>query len=223
MRQHHAQFPGPGRRERNVVGTPMWPGYALRSLGWFAMVAGVIVLLGGLVEINPIYQWGPFETWRSTNGAQPDWFLGWLIGGLRLMPPWEVRFGGQTWIPNPFFGGALFPLVCFGVLYVWPWFEQRILTRDFRRHDLLDRPRDNPLRTAIGAGFFAWVFLIFVAGAADRILVSTGISYVGQVWFFRIAAFVGPLVVGRITYGICRELRDTGRHPLRGGRRGSSG
>ena len=216
MRQHHAQFPGPGRRERNVVGTPLWPGYALRSLGWFAMVAGVIMLLGGLIQINPIFQWGPYETWRSTNGAQPDWFLGWLIGGLRLMPAFEPRFGGQTWIPNPFFGGALFPLICFGTLYLWPWFEQRFLTRDFRRHDLLDRPRDNPLRTAIGAGFFAWVFIVFAAGAADRLLVSAGISYIGQVWFFRIAAIVGPFIVGRITYKICAELRDTGRHPLRG-------
>jgi ubiquinol-cytochrome c reductase cytochrome b subunit len=216
MRQHHSQFRGPGRKERNVVGTPMWPGYALRSLGWFAMVAGVIMLLGGLVQINPIFQWGPFETWRSTNGAQPDWFLGWLIGGLRIMPAWELRFGGQTWIPNPFFGGALFPLVCFGTLYLWPWIEQRFLTRDYRRHDLLDRPRDNPLRTAIGAAFFAWVFLIFLAGSSDRILVSAGISYVGQVWFFRVFAFVGPLIIGRITYKICAELRDTGRHPLIG-------
>ncbi len=218
MRQHHAQFRGPGRRERNVVGTPMWPGYALRSLGWFAMVAGVIMLLGGLVQINPIFQWGPFETWRSTNGAQPDWFLGWLIGGLRIMPAWELRFGGQTWIPNPFFGGALFPLFCFGLLYAWPWLEQRFITKDLRRHDLLDRPRDNPLRTAIGAAFFAWVFTIFVAGASDRILVSAGISYVGQVWFFRVFALAGPLVVGRITYRVCRDLRagenSEGAHPL---------
>ncbi|HEY6761806.1 MAG TPA: cytochrome b N-terminal domain-containing protein [Baekduia sp.] len=215
MRQHHAQFPGPGRRERNVVGTPTWPGYALRSLGWFALVAAVIMLLGGLIQINPVYQWGPFETWRSTNGAQPDWYLGWLIGAMRLMPNWELRFGGQTWIPNPFFGGALFPLVCFSILYAWPWLEQRFLTRDFRRHDLLDRPRDNPLRTAIGAGFFAGVFAVFIAGSADRILVATGIAYTTQIWIFRGVAVIGPFVVGRITYNICRELRDTGRHPLR--------
>jgi ubiquinol-cytochrome c reductase cytochrome b subunit len=151
VRQHHTQFPEEGS-ERVVRGTPTWPGYALRSIGLFLVVAGVLFLLGGLVQINPIYQWGPFQPWRSTNGAQPDWFLGWLIGGLRLMPAFEPRFGGQTWIPNPFFGGALFPLVCFATLYLWPWFEQRFITRDFRRHDLLDRPRDNPLRTAIGVG-----------------------------------------------------------------------
>ncbi len=216
MRQHHAQFPGPGRRERNTVGTPMWPGYALRSLGWFAMVAGVIVLLGGLVQINPIYQWGPYEIWRSTNGAQPDWFLGWLIGGLRLMPPLEPRFAGHTWIPNPFWGGALFPLFCFGLLYAWPWIEQRFITKDWRRHDLLDRPRDNPRRTAIGAAFFAWVFLVFLAGSSDRMLVSIGFSYEGQIWFWRFASWILPVIIGWITYRVCRELRDSGSHPLRG-------
>jgi ubiquinol-cytochrome c reductase cytochrome b subunit len=215
MRQHHAQFPGPGHKERNVVGTPMWPGYALRSLGWFAAVAAVLVLMGGLLQINPIFQWGPYETWRSTNGAQPDWYLGWLIGALRLMPALEPRFWGHTWVPNPFWGGALFPLVCFGTMYLWPWLEARFITKDRRRHDLLDRPRDNPLRTAIGAGFFAWVFVVFVAGAADRILVSAGLSYEGQMWVFRVLVVIGPFLVGRVTYRICRELRDTGRHPLR--------
>ncbi len=214
-RQHHAQFPGPGRREANVVGTPMWAGYALRSLGWLAAVAAVLVLLGGLVQINPIFQWGPYETWRSTNGAQPDWYLGWLIGALRLVPPLEPRFGGHTWIPNPFWGGALFPLVCFGVLYAWPWIEQRFITRDFRRHDLLDRPRDNPGRTAFGAAFFAWVFLAFFAGSSDRVLVTIGFSYEGQVWFWRFGIWIIPLLVGWFTLRLCRQLRDTGEHPWR--------
>jgi ubiquinol-cytochrome c reductase cytochrome b subunit len=179
------------------------------------MVAAILFLLGGLVQINPIYQWGPFEPWLSTNGAQPDWFLGWLIGGLRLMPPLEPRFWGHTWIPNPFWGGAAFPLVCFGILYAWPWVEQRFLTRDRRQHDLLDRPRDNPTRTAIGAAFFSWVFFIFFAGSADRVLVSVGISYVGQVWVFRFLAFLIPIAVGIATRRICIALRDGGGHPWR--------
>jgi ubiquinol-cytochrome c reductase cytochrome b subunit len=207
VRHHHAQFPGPGRRERNVVGTPLWAGYALRSLGWLAATAAVLVLLGGLVQINPIWQWGPYEPWQSTNGAQPDWYLGWLIGALRIMPPLEPRFAGHTWIANPFFGGLLFPTFCFALLYVWPWLEQRFLTRDLRRHDLLDRPRDNPLRTAIGSAFFAWICLVFIAGAADRVFVAIGISYAGQVWAFRIAMILVPPVVGAIAYRICRELQ----------------
>ena len=100
MRQHHSQFPGPGRRERNVVGTPMWPAYALRSIGLMLAVAGVLVLLGGLVQINPIWQWGPFHPYLSENGAQPDWYIGWLIGALRLMPNWELVIAGRTVIPT---------------------------------------------------------------------------------------------------------------------------
>jgi ubiquinol-cytochrome c reductase cytochrome b subunit len=215
-RQKHSQFPGRGRTERNDVGTPLWPGYALRTVGWFLLIAGILFLLGGLVQINPIWQWGPYEPYLSSNGAQPDWYLGWLIGGLRLMPELEPRFGGHTWIPNPFWGGALFPLVVFGLLYLWPWIEQRFITRDRRRHELLDRPRDNPLRTAIGAGVLTWIVFIFYGGAADRVLVSVGFDYVGQIWAYRVLAFALPVLVGLLAYRICRELKAREVHPLRG-------
>jgi ubiquinol-cytochrome c reductase cytochrome b subunit len=214
-RQKHSQFPGPGREERNVVGTPLWPGYALRSLALLFGVAGVLFLLGGLVQINPLWQYGPYEPWLGTNGAQPDWYLGWLIGALRLMPPLELHFAGKTWLPNPVFGGVLFPSVVFAILYSWPWVE-RLVTRDRARHDLLDLPRDRPVRTAIGAAFFSWVAVIFVAGSADRILVSVGFPYTGQVWFFRVAAILIPIAVFWVTRRICLALKRTGAHPLRG-------
>ena len=169
MRQHHSQFPGPGRRERNVVGTPMWPAYALRSIGLLLAVAAVLFLIGGLIQINPIWQWGPYHTYLSENGAQPDWYIGWLIGAMRLMPNWEPVIAGHTIIPNPFLGGALFPLVVFGVLFAWPALERRI-TGDHRRHDLLDRPRDRPIRTAIGAAFLSWVVIVFAVGSTDRVV-----------------------------------------------------
>jgi quinol---cytochrome-c reductase cytochrome b subunit len=212
MRQKHTQFPGPGRTERNVVGTPMWPGYALRSIGLLLSVAAVLFLLGGLVQINPIWQWGPYEPYVGTNGAQPDWYLGWLIGALRLMPPLEIQAFGRTLVPNPFFGGLLFPTFCFGALYLWPWLERRI-TRDESRHELLDRPRDRPWRTALGAAFFSWVVTIFVAGAGDRMFFSLGFPYEGQVWFFRIAAFVVPVVVYLVVLRVCRELREEEPRP----------
>jgi len=214
MRQKHSQFREPGRREANVVGTPMWPGYALRSVGLLLAVAGVLFLLGGLVQINPVWQYGPFDPWVGTNGAQPDWYLGWLIGALRLMPPVEIHLFGYTLFANPFFGGILFPTVVFAVLYGWPAIERRV-TKDRARHDLLDRPRDNPWRTATGAAFFTWVATIFVAGSADRILVSVGFPYTSQVWFFRIAALVGPLVVFQVSRRVCRELAAAEAHPLR--------
>ncbi len=211
----HSQFRGRGRREGNVIGTPMWPGYALRSVGLLFAVAGVLLLMGGLIQINPIWQWGPFEPYNATNGAQPDWYMGWLIGALRLMPPIEPRLFGYTLFGNPFIGGILVPSAVFGFLYMWPTIERRKMG-DARIHHLLDSPRDNPWRTAVGVAIFTFIILIFLAGAADRIFVSFGINYSGQVTFFRIAVFVLPAIAYFLTKRICEELRDSEWHPLRG-------
>jgi ubiquinol-cytochrome c reductase cytochrome b subunit len=216
VRHKHTQFAGPGRAEDNVVGTPMWPGYALRSAGLLCAVAAVLVLLGGLVQVNPVWQWGPYELDRATNGAQPDWYLGWLIGGLRLMPPLEIRLLGHTLIPNPFWAGVAFPSVVFGMLAAWPFLEPR-LSRDRARHDLLDRPREHPWRTAFGVAFFTWVALIFVAGASDRLFYQFGIPYTSQVHIFRILAFVAPVVAFLVAKRVCDDLRRTQAHPGRGG------
>ena len=175
-----------------------------------AAVAGVLFLLGGLVQINPIWLWGPYHTYASTNGAQPDWYLGWLIGGLRLMPGFDVVIGNYTLVPNAFWGGALFPLLVFGFLYFWPWLERRF-TRRHAFHNLLDRPRDAPVRTAIGVAMVTWVLLVFVAGSSDRVDVLFGLPYIGQIWAYRVLVFVGPVVAGSIAYRICKELQ-AGEH-----------
>jgi ubiquinol-cytochrome c reductase cytochrome b subunit len=214
-RQHHTQFRGPGRTEQRIVGSPMWPVYALRSTGLLLATAAVLVLLGGLVQINPIWLWGPYEPYLSTNGAQPDWYVGWLIGGLRLMPALEPEIGGTTIVANAFWGGVLFPMVVFGVLYAWPLIDRRWFG-DRRRHQLLDRPRDNPRRSAAFLAFMSWVFLVFAAGAADRWYVKSFIDYELQVWIFRGLFFVVPVVVYVATRRVCEELGGRGDHPVRG-------
>jgi len=205
--RHHTQFKrGPRETERKIVGVPTFPGQTPRSLGLFFAVAGVLFLLGGLAQINPIWLWGPFHTFSSTNGAQPDWYLGWLIGALRLVPSFDLVIGGYTLVPNPFWGGAAFPLIVFTFLYLWPWLERR-WSGDDAFHNLLDRPRDAPGRTAIGVGFFTWVFLVFVAGSADRIDVLFNISYTSQIWAYRVAALAAPPITAFIAYRVCRELQ----------------
>ena len=216
MRQRHTQFRGPGRREDNVVGTPMWPGYALRSMGLFMLVAAVLVLMGGLVQINPIWLWGPYHPYIGTNGAQPDWYLGWLIGALRLMPNLEISIGGHTVVPNPFFGGVLFPTIVFGLLYCLPWIDRRFFTRDHASHHLLDRPRDNPRRTALAASVLSAIVVVFAAGSADRLFVIFDYSYTGAIDFFRVAFLVVPVLVYAVTRRVCNELRRSERNPLRG-------
>ncbi len=206
--RHHTQFRRTRRQtERTLVGLPMVPAYAPRSLSLAFTVAAVLFLLGGLVQINPIWLWGPYHTYDATNAAQPDWFLGWLIGGLRLVPSWDFTIGNYTLVPNPFWGGAAFPLVVFGILYLWPWLERRV-TGDRAFHNLLDRPRDAPWRTAIGMALLTWVFLVFVAGSADRAYVLFGISYTAQIWVYRVVVWVAPIVVLLVTRRVCIELQE---------------
>jgi ubiquinol-cytochrome c reductase cytochrome b subunit len=214
-RQHHTQFAGDGGDEKHVVGTPLWLGYALRSISLLLAVTGILFLLGGLIQINPIWHWGPYEPYLSTNGAQPDWYLGWLIGGMRLMPPLEITLGDYTLVPNPFFGGALFPTVVFAVLYLWPAIDRRFFGGTARKYNVLDRPRDNPRRSAAAIGFLSWVFIVFALGATDRLAVIGDFGYTGQIWFFRFATLILPFVVYFVVKRFFEELRTRGGHPLR--------
>jgi quinol---cytochrome-c reductase cytochrome b subunit len=205
--RHHTQFRRYKRQSnRKLIGIPTFPGQTPRSLGLLIGTAGVLFLLGGLIQINPIWLWGPYDVSRSTNGAQPDWYLGWLIGALRLVPHFDVVIAGYTLVPNPFWGGALFPLIVLGVLMAWPFVERRI-TGDYGFHNVLDRPRDAPGRTAFGVAFLLWVFLIFFAGAADRIYLFLGWSYAYQIWIYRALVWVAPLAAFFITRTVCRELQ----------------
>ena len=205
--RHHTQFRESERHtERRVIGVPAFPGQAPRSLALMLAVAGVLFLLGGLVQINPIWLWGPYHVGASTNGAQPDWYLGWLIGALRLVPGCDLVVDSRTVVPNPFWGGVLFPGIVFGILYLWPTLERRF-TGDRATHNLADRPRDSPWRTAIGSAVVAWVFLIFLAGSADRVNVLFGLDYTKQVEVYRVGIWVIPLIVLLVVKRVCGELR----------------
>jgi ubiquinol-cytochrome c reductase cytochrome b subunit len=205
--RHHTQFKRlPAQTERKVVGSPMVPSYAPKSLALFFAVTGGLFLLGGLVQINPIWEWGPYATSLSTNAAQPDWYLGWLIGALRLVPGFDLTIGSYTLVPNPFWGGALFPLVVFAILGLAPWVERR-RTGDRLVHNLLDRPRDAPGRTAFGAGLLTWVLAVFFAGSADRAYVALGLGYNVQIWAYRGLVVFAPLLVFWLTRRVCRELQ----------------
>jgi ubiquinol-cytochrome c reductase cytochrome b subunit len=122
------------------------------------------------------------------------------------MPGFDVTIGKYVLVGNPFWGGVAFPLTVFAILFAWPALERRV-TGDHGFHNLLDRPRDAPWRTAIGAAFLTWVFLIFFAGAADRIYVFLGISYGGQIWAYRAAVLLVPVAVLYVTRKACLALQ----------------
>jgi len=210
--QKHTQFPGPGRTETNVVGSRLWPTYAMKSVALFFAVGAVLGLLGGLAQINPIWLYGPFVPQAVSSPAQPDWYLGWLEGGLRLFPNWEIRAFGHT-VPNPFFPTVLLPGITFLLLYLWPFLEQRF-TGDRLPHDLLDRPRDRPVRTGLGAAALTFYGVLFIAASNDVIAKLFKVPVTGVTWLFRILVVVLPPVIGFGMYRFMLGARMTGAESL---------
>lgn len=204
VRQKHTQFPGPGRREDNVVGTPMWPTYAAKALGLFFLVTAVVAFLGGVFQINPIWIYGPFDPTESSSASQPDWYMGWLEGALRIMPPWEIRAFGFE-VPNPFFPGVLMAGLTFTLLYLWPFLEARV-TGDHAEHHLVDRPRQRPVRTALGVACLAFFVVCFLAGGSDVLAETFGLSVNAVLWSFRVGVLVAPPIAGWFAYRLCKEL-----------------
>jgi ubiquinol-cytochrome c reductase cytochrome b subunit len=84
---------------------------------------------------------------------------------------------------------------------------ERRLTGDQGYHNVLDRPRDMPSRTAFGAALLTLVLVVFFAGSADRVLVTFGVDYAFQIWLYRVLAVLGPPIVFFLVRQICRELR----------------
>jgi ubiquinol-cytochrome c reductase cytochrome b subunit len=215
-RQKHTQFPGEGRTETNLVGERLWPVYALKAGSLFFLVVAVLAALGGLAQINPIWAYGPFESAQATtavsSASQPDWYMGWVDGALRLMPGWEFRTEWLT-LPNPFFPGVLLPTIFMASLYLYPFIEAR-LTGDREPHNLLQRPRDNPTRSAFGAAAIAFYTVLFVAGSNDVLAGIFNVAPERVTQVFRVLVIVLPVLAFMLTRRICRELRDLDLHPI---------
>jgi ubiquinol-cytochrome c reductase cytochrome b subunit len=212
-RQKHSHFPGGGRTETNIQGERLWPRYALKSLGLFFVIFAVLALLGGLAQINPVWLFGPYRPAVVSGGSQPDWYLGWLEGAIRLFPNLEVRLFGFE-IPNPFFPAVLLPGLAFTAMFLWPAIERRI-TGDREEHNLLQFPRETPWRTALGAAVIAFLTLLTLAGGNDVLASVLGISVEATTRLLRVVVLVLPVVVYAVTYRLMRGLRDSGAHPIR--------
>ena len=204
VRHKHTQFPGPGRREDNVVGEPVFPTYAAKAIGLFFLTVSTLCMLGGLVQINPIWIFGPYDPAQVSSASQPDWYMGWLDGALRIMPGWEIRAFGFE-IPNPFFPAVLLAGITFGLLFAWPFLEARV-TGDHDSHHLDDRPRQRPVRTAMGVATLTFYVVCFLGGASDVLSTTFGLSVNAVLWSFRIAIIVVPPLAAFGTYRLCKEL-----------------
>ena len=223
----HTQYPGPGRTENNVVGYPVGPVYAAKAGGFFFIVFGVVALLGGFFTINAIWNYGPYDPSPVQAGTQPDWYIGFVDGALRLMPGWLGDFSFKWDIPFPWGTntlalGVLLPAlvpagILFAVMFGWPWIE-RWITKDNREHHILDRPRNAPTRTGVGVAGIIWYCVMWAAASSDLIATHFSVSLNDVTYWLRALFVFGPFIGFIITKRVCLALQRKDREIVLHGR-----
>jgi ubiquinol-cytochrome c reductase cytochrome b subunit len=213
--QKHTQFPGVGRKETNVVGVRIMPVFAVKAGGFFAVVTAVTAIMGGVFQINPIWNFGPYNPAQVSAGVQPDWYMGWTDGLIRLWPAWEFYLGNYT-IPAPFLPFILGLPLLTGIAAVYPWIEKK-LTKDYAHHNLLQRPRDVPVRTALGAMAISFFMVLLLSGGNDIIAMKFDISLNALTWAGRIGLLLVPPLAYLMAYRLCIGLQRADREVLEHG------
>lgn len=218
----HTQFAAPGRTNDNVVGSPILPGFAAKAGGFFFIVFGVIVLIASFFTINPIWNYGPYDPSPISAGTQPDWYIGFADGALRLIPSNldVVDPFGYTWA-----FGVLTPLVgllvFMAAVALYPFFEAWV-TGDRREHHIAERPRNAPVRTAIGAAGVTFYAALWAAASSDLIATHFRLSIEGVILALQVATVLGPFAAFFITKRVClalqRKDREIALHGFESGR-----
>ncbi|XVQ10796.1 cytochrome bc1 complex cytochrome b subunit [Spirillospora sp. CA-255316] len=209
-RHTHTQFPGKGSTNRTVRGYPFFPVFIGKTTAFFLWVFGAVALLATFFQINPIWLFGPYDPGAISAGSQPDWYMGWLEGALRIMPAWEINAWGHTLTFSVMVPALVVPGILFTGLAVYPFLE-RWVTGDHQIHHLLDRPRDVPARTGIGTGGVVFYGVLWAAGGNDVIAYKFDIPLFWTTWFFRAAIILGPVLAYVIAYRICLGLQRRDR------------
>ncbi|GEP48403.1 ubiquinol-cytochrome c reductase cytochrome b subunit [Microbacterium saccharophilum] len=206
----HTQFAGPGRTNSNVVGYPMMPIYMTKMGGFLFITFGVIVLIASLFTINPIWNYGPYDPSPVSAGTQPDWYIGFADGGLRLAPSnWDIVFLDRTWS-----FGILVPLAVIGLFIVavliYPFLEAWI-TGDKREHHIAQRPRNAATRTAIGAAGVTFYAVLWAAASSDIIATHFHLTMEGVIHTLQALLIVGPVIAYFVTKRMCLALQKKDR------------
>ncbi|GLW10549.1 cytochrome bc1 complex cytochrome b subunit [Microtetraspora sp. NBRC 13810] len=204
--QKHTQMPGKGRTNENVVGGPFYPSFMIKAGAYFLFTFGTLAGLGAFAQINPIWLFGPYTPADISAGSQPDFYMGFLEGALRIMPAWEINFLGYT-LPLSVIIPALVPMgIIMTGLALYPFLEQWV-TGDRREHHIADRPRNNPHRTSIGFAAITFYGILWLLGANDEIAANFHLSLFQITWVGRFAIFLGPALAYMITYRTCLGLQ----------------
>ncbi|MER7911005.1 MULTISPECIES: cytochrome bc complex cytochrome b subunit [unclassified Streptomyces] len=212
----HTQFEGPGRTNKNVVGMPLLPVYMAKAGGFFFLVFGVIAVIAAIASINPIWALGPYRPDQVSTGAQPDWYMGFAEGLIRVMPGWEINLWGHTLVLGVMIPLAIFPAVL-GAIAVYPFIESWI-TGDKREHHIAQRPRNAPTRTAFGVAWITAYMIMLVGGGNDLWATHFHLSINSITWFVRIFFFAGPVIAFIVTKRICLGLQRRDKEKVLHGR-----
>ncbi|MEV8212129.1 ubiquinol-cytochrome c reductase cytochrome b subunit [Leifsonia sp. NPDC077715] len=206
----HTQYAAPGRTQGNVVGYPVLPVYAAKAGGFFFIVFGVVALLASFFTINPIWNYGPYDPSPVSAGTQPDWYIGFADGALRLVPPgWEFVWLDRTWSFNIIIPVAILGLFIVTVM-IYPFLEAWV-TGDKREHHILDRPRNAPTRTAIGAAGVTFYAVFWAAASSDIMATHFKLTMEGVIHALQLLLFVGPLIAYVVTKRVCIALQKKDR------------
>ena len=206
----HTQFAGPGRTNDNVVGGPIMPVFAAKAGGFFFIIFGVITLIASLFTINPIWVYGPYDPSPVSAGTQPDWYIGFADGALRLVPSgWEVQLGGYTLSLNILLVLAVVSIFLV-VVALYPFIEAWI-TGDKREHHIADRPRNAPVRTAIGAAGVTFYAVLWTAASSDLIATHFRLTIEGVIHGCQILLIIGPIIAYIVTKRVCVGLQKKDR------------
>ena len=206
----HTQFAGPGRTNDNVVGVPVMPVFAAKAGGFFFIVFGLLVLMGAFFTINPIWNYGPYDPSPVSAGTQPDWYIGFADGALRLVPPHlEFVLWGHTYPINVLLPLLVLPLFL-AVVAFYPFVEGWI-TGDKREHHIAERPRNAPTRTAIGAAGVTFYAVLWAAASSDLIATHFLLSIEGVIHTMQALLFAGPVIAYFLAKRICLALQKKDR------------
>jgi ubiquinol-cytochrome c reductase cytochrome b subunit len=220
--QKHTQYPGPGRTNDNVVGYPLFPVYMAKAGGFFFIVFGVTALMAALFTINPIWLYGSYDPSPIGAGAQPDFYMGFLDGAVRLTPGFfEFTAWGFTVSLNIIIPALIVPGILTTAAILYPWIEA-FASGDRHEHHLLDRPRNVPTRTGLGVMALTEYVILWISGGNDIIATHLHLSINDITYTLRAAVFVVPpiayLITKRIAIGLQRKDRETVLHGRETGR-----
>jgi ubiquinol-cytochrome c reductase cytochrome b subunit len=212
VKQKHTQWPGPRATEHNVVGVRMVPAFAIKTTGFFMLIFGVIALFGGLIQINPIWLFGPYKGEVVSAASQPDWYVMFLDGSTRLMPDWDLHIGPYT-LPGMFWPTVVLPGALTMLAIFYPQIDSR-LYKDHAAHHLLQRPRDAPARSGLGMMAITFYGVLVISGGNDVVADKFNISLNAMTWGGRVGLLLLPPLAYYVTYRICLGLQQHDREVL---------